>query len=445
MHAACGQHDEQLLQVVTDEVTVLAPEPGRQRTAVGPGHVPARSVAGGQRHAEDGTLERASRAGAPADPDRPLVRSHPALELGPVGVGAHDPRVDMLDRAAGVGQRIRLPARACFRRGIGRRGCAAEQVQAELQSALRLALERLRAGRRHARRRQAVDERPELELPEALGDGAAVVPARARLLQPELDRQVAHDAADFSAHERRLAVLGEALPELALDLVEVLVDPVQRAELLEQAAGRLLADPRHAGDVVARVALEGLVVEHLVWAEAVSVHHLRLVVDDRRGDAHPRREQADVVVHELEPVEVARHDHRVHPLRGRLLRQGADDVIGLVALQLPDRHAHHRRDLAHDRELGPQVVRHARPALLVLGVRVETELRLAHVEADHRVVRLHVLHAAQDDLQEPEHGVHERAVRHRQRREREVPAVDEARPVDEHEERSAVGHRYVRV
>ena len=77
---------------------------------------------------------------------------------------------------------------------------------------------------------------------------------------------------------------------------------------------------------------------------------------------------------------------------------------------------------------------------LVLGVGVEAELRLADVEADHRVVRLHVLHAAQDDLQEAEHGVHQRAVGEGQRREREVPAIDEARPVDEHEERSSLGH-----
>ena len=119
----------------------------------------------------------------------------------------------------------------------------------------------------------------------------------------------------------------------------------------------------------------------------------------------------------------------------------ADDVIGLVALELPDGNVHHPRDLPNDRELGAQVVRHARPALLVVGIRVESELRPADVEADHRVVRLHVLHPAQDDLEEAEDGVDERPVRQRERRQREVAAVDEARPVDEHEEGSAIGHR----
>ena len=177
-------------------------------------------------------------------------------------------------------------------------------------------------------------------------------------------------------------MLGQPLAELALHLVEVLVDAVERAELLEQAAGRLLPHAGHAGDVVGRVALERLVVEHLVGPQAVSLHHPRLVVDDRGGDAHAGGEEPDVVVDELEAVEVAGHDHRVDAGGGRLLGEGADDVIGLVALQLADRHAHHRGDLAHDRELRAQVVRHARPALLVVGVGVEPELRPADVEAD---------------------------------------------------------------
>ena len=236
-------------------------------------------------------------------------------------------------------------------------------------------------------------------------------------------------------------MLGQPIAELALHLVEMLVDPVERPELLEQAARGLLPHARHPGDVVARVALECLVVEHLVGAKAVALRDPRLVVDHRRRHAHPGRQQPHVVVDELEPVEVAGDDHRVDA-RGRgPLRERADHVIGLVSLELADRDVHHRGDLADDRELRAQIVRHARPAALVVGIRVEAELRLADVERHDRVVRLHVLHAAQDDLEEPEDGVHERAVGERQRRQREVAAVHQARPVDEHEERSSVGHR----
>ena len=122
-----------------------------------------------------------------------------------------------------------------------------------------------------------------------------------------------------------------------------------------------------------------------------------------------------MVVDQLQPVEVTGHDVGVRPLRGRLLGQGADDVIGLVPGQLADRHPHHGHYLAHDGELRPQVIGHARATRLVLRVGVESELRLADVEADDRVVRLEVLHPAQHDLEEAEDGVHEHAVGERQR------------------------------
>ena len=146
-------------------------------------------------------------------------------------------------------------------------------------------------------------------------------------------------------------MLGEAIAELSLHLVQPVVHPVERLELLEERAGGFLPHPRDAGDVVRGVALEGLVVEHLVGTEAVSLHDPGLVVDDRRRDAHPRREQADVVVDELEAIKVAGHDHGVDARARRLFRQRADDVIGLVSRELADRDAHHAGDLADDREL----------------------------------------------------------------------------------------------
>ncbi len=436
------QRHHQLLQVVADAPRLRAGEPLRQpldgdarRVAR---HVPARPVRARERDPEEAASERPAGAHRPAKADRVAVRLEPRRQLVHLLGAADDPRVHVLDRAGRI--RERVGARSDLGGGIRWR-LAAEQVEAELEAALRVLLRRVVAGRGDARRRQPVDQRPELELAEALRDRPPVVSARARLLQAELDGQVDHDAADLARHERRLAMLGQPVAELALHLVEMLVDAVEGAELLEEAARGLLPHPRHPGDVVRGVALERLVVEHLVGAEAVALRDPRLVVDHRRRDAHPGRQQPHVVVDELEPVEVAGDDHRVDARGGGLLRERADDVIGLVARELADRDVHHRRDLADDRELRAQVVRHARPAALVVGIRVEPKLRLADVERHDRVVRLHVLHAAQDDLEEAEDGVHERAVGERQRRQREVAAVHQARPVDEHEERSSVGHR----
>ena len=340
-------------------------------------HVPARPVRARERDPEEAASERPAGAHRPAKADRVAVRLEPRRQLLHLLGAADDPRIHVLDRAGRI--RERVGARSDLGGGIRWR-LAAEQVEAELEAALRVLLRRVVAGRSDARRRQPVDQRPELELAEALRDRPAVVSAGARLFQAELDGQVDHDAADLARHERRLAMLGQPVAELSLHLVEMLVDPVEGAELLQEAARGLLPHPRHPGDVVRGIALERLVVEHLVGAEAVALRDPRLVVDHGRRDAHAGRQQAHVVVHELEPVEVARHDHRVHALGGGPLRERPDDVIGLVARELANRDVHHRRDLADDRELRAQVVRHARPAALVVGIRVEPELRLPDVE-----------------------------------------------------------------
>ncbi len=176
----------------------------------------------------------------------------------------------------------------------------------------------------------------------------------------------------------------QPLAELALDLVQALVQGVEGPELLEEGDRCLLPHPGHAGQVVGGVALQRLVVEHLVRPQAVPLGYPGLVVDDRVGHAHPGREQPDVVVHQLEAVEVAGDDVGVDPVGRCLQRERADDVIGFVALELDDRHAHHGHQLADDRELGPEVVRHRWTTGLVVRVCRETECRPAEVEADNR-------------------------------------------------------------
>ena len=81
--------------------------------------------------------------------------------------------------------------------------------------------------------------------------------------------------------------------------------------LADELRGGLLAHARHARDVVRGVALERLVVDHLVGPQAVPLPDPRRVVDDRVLDARARRHQPGVVGDELEHVEVDRHDRRL--------------------------------------------------------------------------------------------------------------------------------------
>ena len=221
---------------------------------------------------------------------------------------------------------------------------------------------------------------------------------------------------------------------LGRDVVEALVQRVERAELADELRGGLLAHPRHAGNVVGRVALERLVVDHLVGPQPEPLVDPRHVVHDRVLDAGSRCHQADARRDELEHVEVDRDDRRLEVVAVvELARDRPDDVVRLVAGHLVDRDPKRLHDLPHLRKLVAQVVRHLHAGRLVVGVLLVTEGRPGEVERDREVVGLEVLDAAQDDAREPEHAVDELAFRRRQRRKREVAAVDQPVAVQQHQ------------
>src|SRR5213079_1500940 len=70
---------------------------------------------------------------------------------------------------------------------------------------------------------------------------------------------------------------------------------------------------------------------------------------------------------------------------------------------------------------------------LVVGVLLVAEGRTGQVERDRDVVGLEVLDAAEDDAGEAERAVDEVAFRGRERRQREVAAIDEPVAVEQHQ------------
>ena len=229
-------------------------------------------------------------------------------------------------------------------------------------------------------------------------------------------------------------MLDELVAQLVrLDLVDPLVERLERPELADELGRGLLPHPGHARDVVGRVALERLVVDHLAGDEVEPLGDPGGVVQDRVLDAGPRRHQPRVVGDELEHVEVAGHDRRVETASLGVHGDRADDVVGLVAGELVDGDAQRLDHLADLRELVAQVVGHPLAGRLVLGVLLVPEGRALEVEGDGDVVRTEVLDAAQDDAAEAEDGVDELALRGRQGRQGEVSAVDEPVAVEQHE------------
>ena len=236
-------------------------------------------------------------------------------------------------------------------------------------------------------------------------------------------------------------MLAELVTELGRGhLVESGKQRVEVAEVTDQLRCGLLADTGHAGDVVGRIALEGLVVDHLIGPQPEPLLDPGDVVHHGVLDPGPGRHQPDARAHELEHVEIDGDDRRLEIVAiVELVGDRADHVVRLVAGHLVDREAERLDDLADLRELVAEVVRHLRPGRLVVGVLLVAEGRAGEVERDRDVVRLEILDPAEDDAGEAERAVDEVALGGRQRGERKVSAIDEPVAVQQHQ--AFGGHR----
>ena len=283
--------------------------------------------------------------------------------------------------------------------------------------------------------RQSVDQGTELVLAEEPYDLRAVVVAQPGALEVQDDGRQAVDRHQLAPEQHVVPVEPELVAQLVRsDLVEPREDALQRLEVDEQLGSRLVTHARDARDVVRRIALERLEVDHLPGVEAVAIVDARGVVDDGRLDAQSGRHEPGPLGDQLQHVEVAGDDDRLQVAQLGLPRERADEVVRLVAGQLVDGDAKGRQGLADDGELLPQVVRRRSACGLVGLVAVGPE-GAADVEAAHDVVRLHVCEATQDDGPEAEGGVDELALAGGQRRleQGEIGPVDEAVGIEEHE------------
>ena len=273
--------------------------------------------------------------------------------------------------------------------GTGRRGDASGRHRAVGRDTA----QRLRgvAGRFAGHRRQALDERPELVLAEQPDDRLAVVVAEPGGLQIHRDRQVADDGRQALAHEDLIAMLDELVAQLVrLDIDDPLVERLECPELADELGGRLLPNSWDPGDVVAGIALERLVVDHLSGHQLEPLHDPGRVVEDRVLNPGAGGHEPGLVGHELKHVQVAGDDRRIQATPLSLHDERADDVIGFVAGQLVNGDAQRLDNFADLRELVSEVIRHPLPGRLVLGVLLVSEGGPWEVESDRHVVRLQV-------------------------------------------------------
>ena len=267
-----------------------------------------------------------------------------------------------------------------------------------------------------------------------------VVAAHPGTGQVEGHVEIALDGGHALAEPRLVRVLGEVgLETPGLHPRNGLQDRLQWAMLVDQVHGRLLADARDARDVVAGVALQGLVVDEERRIEAEALPHRVDVVHHGVADPTAVDEHAHVGVDQLEGVDVAGDDDHVQAGRHRLDGERADHVVGLEGGDLDLRDAEDGDDVTRPLDLGAEVLGHGRALGLVSGHLLMAEGRPRRVKGRDRVPRLVLGERLEQHRGEAVGGVGQLAPAVGERRHREEGAVDERVPVDEQQGGSLPG------
>jgi hypothetical protein len=132
--------------------------------------------------------------------------------------------------------------------------------------------------------------------------------------------------------EQRLVAAGLELgAKPRRDLVQVVVDPFQRAVLVEQGDGRLLADAADPGDVVAGISDERLVVDDLKRFDPELLPDFLGAVVNRFGQLLPGQADRDAICGKLQQIAIAGQDRHLDALYRGALGNRPQDVVGLEA------------------------------------------------------------------------------------------------------------------
>ena len=182
--------------------------------------------------------------------------------------------------------------------------------------------------------------RVEMQLVEGGGCRIRIEGRPSSVVQIQLEIQVSDDGGDLARQKGHVLVVAHALQLLALQVVQVLVEPLHAAVFLQELGGRLGADAGHAGNVVGRVAHKPQVIGNLRRRDAVFVVDALGVEDDDVGDALLGVHHVGFVGYQLADVFVARNQQGF--VAGRLVasRHRAQNVVALPAGNLHHRNAH---------------------------------------------------------------------------------------------------------
>ncbi len=231
------------------------------------------------------------------------------------------------------------------------------------------------------------------------------------MLQVDADWSVPVDSGQMLAGHGLLGVFQQSvLQSLPLYRMRGGQHFLNRADLSHEAHGCLLAHSRHARDVVGHIAHQSLEIRYQFRPEPVFRAHFFGAVLIEFGYAAPREHHPNAVGDQLQSIAVARYDKRLIPSLVRHARQGADDIIGLPAVQLDHGETESPGRLAHYRHLSPERFVHRLSGRLVILVLLMPEGGRRPVEGADPHVRLLLLQELGHHVAEPQHRVGGRAV-----------------------------------
>ena len=254
----------------------------------------------------------------------------------------------------------------------------------------------------------------------------------------EVHGRVPADGGQIVAHPGVRLALGELADGggLGVDVWQPVVNDVDGGILLDEGHGGLFAHALHAGDVVRSVPHEGLQVDDVDGVEAVLLPEGVWGHIFRGGLAHAGGDQLDggVPVDELEGVLVAGDHHGGAAALTVDPGHGAQQVVGLPALQLVPADVHGVQHLFQHRHLGGQLLGHALALGLVALVDQMAEGGGLQIEGHGQPLGLFLVQQLEENVQKAENGVGGQPVPGGQVLAHAVKgAVDDGVAVDDHE------------
>ena len=191
----------------------------------------------------------------------------------------------------------------------------------------------------------------------------------------------------LAAARQPVARCAQVLAHLALDLIGMLQDGIQRAVFVQPLGGCLGAHLVHARHVVHRIAGQRQEIDDLPRINAKLVAHAgRVHHGGRHAVAGHRVDQQRLVIHQLRQVLVAGGDDGAHAGSTCAGGQRADHVISLDARHHQQRPAQRLRQFMDGRDLRHQRLGGLAAVGLVMFVQIVAEGAPRRVE-DHRPQR----------------------------------------------------------